>query len=211
MGHSTCGYHGRRTCDNCDACLTCDKSGARLRKFSCPIGWCSPFYLCPKCIARDKHKVDHEGCKTASARAQARDRAQADAAQRGAAVVRAGVRLPNGRVFAWTTTRGNFEVDADIYAAAIAREDHALDITNATPRAEAMPPEVYGPKAALQDHVTGAIERGVKEAVIEQPALPGAAHVRGIENATPQFDQPFALTAPPHSGSDASQRGLFQE
>lgn len=66
------------------------------------------------------------------------------------------------------------------------------------------------PREVLAHHVTGAIARGQAEPIIEQPALPEAAHVRDIENKTPTFDSPFALTAPANSGADAVQRDLFR-
>jgi protein-L-isoaspartate O-methyltransferase len=44
-----------------------------------------------------------------------------------------------------------------------------------------------------------------------QPPLPGAAHVRAIENPTPTFEAPFALTAPANRATDAAPRSLFDE
>jgi hypothetical protein len=142
MGHSSCGSHGRRTCDKCDACPTCDGLG-RLSRKACPVNWCGTVYLCAPC-ARQVGALDHADCRRRSDAYHAEKRQQDEATANGAPVIKAGVRLPSGRVFAWTTTRGNFEVDRDVYRAGLERADKVLDITGATPRAEEYPPEVYG-------------------------------------------------------------------
>jgi len=126
MGYSTCGRHGARTCDKCDRCPTCDGL-KRLRIIKCPVNWCGPYRLCQDC-APSARTWDHDSCKQGSARA-ATERAAREAAEAaGHPVVRAGVNLPSGRVFAWTT-RGNFEVEAATYRAAVERADSVLDIT----------------------------------------------------------------------------------
>jgi hypothetical protein len=65
------------------------------------------------------------------------------------------------------------------------------------------------PRELLRHHVTGAIERGEAEDIIEQPALPGAEAVREVEHATPEFDLPFALTPPENRSTNARAVSLF--
>jgi hypothetical protein len=43
----------------------------------------------------------------------------------------------------------------------------------------------------------------------QQPSLPGAESVRELEHATPEFDLPFALTAPTAKDDGARARSLF--
>lgn len=69
-------------------------------------------------------------------------------------------------------------------------------------------PSHLTPRELLRHHVTGAIERGEADAIIEQPSLPGAEAMRDLEHATPEFDLPFALTPPPAAKDDGAQSGF---
>jgi predicted transcriptional regulator len=156
MGYSTCGMHrnragansrGPRTCDSCDKCPKC--SGFRMKLYKCPVNYCGVTRFCPPCYAKtiDRAKAyctDH--CIAASARYRAELDARAAAIAAGLAGIKAGVSLPNGNVFAWTS-RGNFEVPLAVYRAACARIDHVIaDEFLTMPRPDELPAEVYGTK-----------------------------------------------------------------
>ena len=140
MGHSTCGAHGRRTCDRCDRCPTCHDF--RLTRHGCPVGYCPTFYGCPTCWAEVKGKISHDSCRVSSAQYHESLRLRAVAEEAGFAVIRAGVGLPSGRVFAWTT-KGNFEVSAETYDLGLHDPAHVLDLLGAETRHEERPQEVY--------------------------------------------------------------------
>jgi len=57
--------HGRLCCDLCG-------SSGGVRKVRCPVNWCSPIAVCPKCRTEGKLKsVDHSSCRaTQNKRAQ---------------------------------------------------------------------------------------------------------------------------------------------
>ena len=141
MGHSTCGSHGKRTCDRCDKCPDC--YNFRLTRHVCPVGYCPTFYVCPACWAEVKGKIKHDSCRVSSAQYHESLRLRAVAESEGRAVIRAGVSLPSGRVFAWTA-KGNFEVTPDAYELGLTDPAHVLDLTGASLRHEERPPEVYG-------------------------------------------------------------------
>ena len=92
-----------------------------------------------------KHKWAHEWhttCATSSARFKREQASRAVAITAGLPVIEAGVLLPSGRVFAWTSL-ANFEVEKSVYDAGLSTPDHVLDISSATIRHEPRPPEVY--------------------------------------------------------------------
>lgn len=144
MGHSTCGAHGSRTCDACDGCPKC--RGFRMRWVHCPVKWCATTTLCPDC--QEKYgPIDHAACRVSSLAFHAGQERQRAAAVQGQAVITAGVSLPNGNVFAWTS-QGNFEVGEGVYQLGLDHPAHVLQVEGAILRSEKYPPEVYGPEIA---------------------------------------------------------------
>jgi hypothetical protein len=150
MGYIACGMHGNRGPKTCEGCVKCPKcSGFRVKLYKCPVNWCGGARFCPPCYTKNiatakAHCADH--CIAASARFEAEMAARDAATRAGFAVIKAGVSLPNGNVFAWTV-RGNFEVPKDVYHAALDRHDHVIaDEFLTMPRADERPAEVYGTK-----------------------------------------------------------------
>lgn len=141
----------------------------------------------------------HEGCAAASAHYAAERAARDAATAAGLPVVRAGVQLPSGNVFAWTTARGAFEVSGEVYRAAIARADHVLDVEGARVRLDEHPPEVYGPKGAAPRYADVEDARRILaelHAITSKPA--------------PLEPCPFSLSATPAPyRKRATQAGLF--
>ncbi len=127
----------------CDVC-----GGYPAIKKPCPSNWCQAIALCGTCrkSADIKHKwahVWHSTCTASSARFRREESDRAAAESAGLPVIKAGVQLPNGRVFAWTSL-GNFEVDRKIYHAGIETKGKVLDISTARARFDERPAEVYG-------------------------------------------------------------------
>jgi len=127
-------------------CDACGEHGGVIRK-RCPFNWCQATALCAGCRAKHgkgwtgQHR--EQGCERSRIRYVEEERARAAAAAGGFAVIRAGVNLPSGLVFAWTS-QGNFEVPQEVYKAGLDRQDHVLDVTGALRRDEERPQEVYG-------------------------------------------------------------------
>ncbi len=137
MGTTRCGSHNRICCDVCGKCPSC--YGFRMTRVPCPVGWCGPWRVCPEC----KPKVrDHSKCRVYSAKFHGEQARQKEATSAGLPVIRAGVNLPNGRVFAWTT-QGNYEVESTTYHAGLEHPAHVLSTEGATGRNEERPAEVY--------------------------------------------------------------------
>lgn len=144
MGYCSCGLHGSRLCDNCSACSQCDN--VRMRWSRCPHGWCSPEKFCSNCWKKLHDSISHETCRVSHVRFAQQEEARLEAIQQGLPVIQAGVSLPSGKVFAWTS-QGNFEVDVNVYHASLETLNHVLDIHGAIPRQEELPSEVYGTQA----------------------------------------------------------------
>ncbi len=149
MGYSTCGKHGKRTCDLCDSCSRCegDRQGIKIGMHvnKCPAGWCAPTYICPTCKTKHAEKIKtwHDKCSGYVAKVAEQEAAQQNAIESGQPVIKAGVFLPGREtVFAWTT-QGNYEVLRDIYDAGLQRIDHVLDLSGAVRRYDETPAEVY--------------------------------------------------------------------
>ena len=143
MGYSICGTHGSRTCDRCDECPKCEREGKaqfRMRIDRCPAGWCGETRLCPACKAITP--LNHIRCAAYSRDFKEQLQREAEATAAGLPVIKAGVGLPSGRVFAWTTI-GNFEVATHTYRAGLEHPAKVLEIEGAMRRTEERPPEVY--------------------------------------------------------------------
>ena len=67
--------------------------------------------------------------------------AQKQATVNGLPVIQAGVSLPNGRVFAWTS-QGNYEVSRDAYKQGLARMDCVVSLEGAIPRTDDYWPKI---------------------------------------------------------------------
>lgn len=142
MGHTTCGS-GHRCCDRCDGCRC---TSAAPRRSDCPAGWCQPDYLCRACrveVGPAKIRQAHQNCTANRNRHRAEQAARKHAEADGLPVIRAGVGLPNGDVYAWTT-QGNYQVSADAYRAGVEHPAKVLNLNGSIRRADEMPPEVYG-------------------------------------------------------------------
>lgn len=139
MGYSYDARTGQLCCD------ACGRHGGVRRK-RCPVNWCQPIALCAACRPThtgDAWKQQHLRCPEFSARFHAEEEARLAARRRGQPVIDAGVGLPNGHVFAWTST-GNYEVTTETYHAGLAHPAHVLDTKGAKRRRDERPAEVYG-------------------------------------------------------------------
>ena len=92
-------------------------------------------------------KKRHQPCRGYSAEFHAKQNRLQVAILEGKPVIKAGVAIPNNKVFAWTNL-GNYEVGAEVYSQGLEHPAHVLDLTGAVKRSEEYPPEVYGNEAS---------------------------------------------------------------
>lgn len=201
MGYSTCGSHRRRTCDRCDRCPTCE-GAPRLSILRCPVGWCGPVHVCRECRPIVSREWTHDTCAGNSARFKAEQHARELAHRAGQPVIKAGVSLSPGRVFAWLTNGERYEVTREAYDAGLARIDHVLDLTGARRRLDEHPPEVYGPAGAAPRYADDDAQPAEVAAILTQLYEATSA-------PAPQEECPFTLTSQPAPRRPGGQERLF--